>query len=306
MSLNRTLVCGAGLILLCAVLVSCNRATVTGVVVDVQGRSLPGVAVHARGGDAEALTDALGQYALKTPPGIRGLDFLKNGYTSGHLDIDVNAARTFTANRVSLWCLPQTAGVFLFEDNHYRRSTPIEPERFGLKDKSVFGTGRPSNIETTPLPQPLLICYKMPPYDVYMSRLHPVQAMSSQAGKGQQEAWIQEAPIRVELLPIDEPERLLLQVRTAEALQPGVYAVHWGALDGHTSTDPRMFLFRVIDPAHPDEAEKLPEKPPEKPQQPEPPKAKPKPKPPESAPAPTSEPAIDTEAADAEAAAPVQ
>ena len=91
-----------------------------------------------------------------------------------------------------------------------------------------------------------------------------------------------------------EPERLLLQLRMAEPLRPSVYAVHWGALDGHTSTDSRAFLFRVIDPAHPEEAEK----PPERPQPSEPAKAKPKPKPPE--PAPASAPAVDTEAADAE------
>ena len=299
MFLNRLSSWGTGclLVLLCAGVASCNRAVVEGSVLDVQGSPLPGVTVRARGGDAETTTDALGHYALKTRPDIRGLDFIKNGYTSGSLDLDVKESRTFPASAVSLWCLPQSAGVFLYEDYRYRRSAPVEPERFGLRNSISFGMGKLSDLEATASPEPLLICYKMPPYDVHMSRLHAVQAMSSQAGKGQQEAWIQEVSIPVELLPIDEPERMLLQVRAGEALAPGVYAVHWGALEGHTTTDPRMFMFRVLDPAHPEEAETAPEPP--KPNE----GTKPKPTQPEAAPSARS--VIDTQAADAEGARPV-
>lgn len=290
MFLNRLSYCGAGcvLVLLCLGGACCNRAVVEGAVVDVQGSPLPGVTVRASGGEAETITDALGRYALTTRPGIRGLDFIKNGYTSGYLALEVNEARSLTASTVSLWCVPQGAGVFLFEDYRYRRTTPMEAERFGMQNSILFGVSKLPDLEATGSPEPLLVCHRMPPYDVRMGRLHAVQAISSQAGKGQQEAWVQDVSISVELAPIDEPERLLLQVRAAEPLTPGVYAVHWGALEGHTTTDPRIFMFRVFDPAHPELAEPAPEAPKAKPKQQE-----------AAAPAESS---IDTQAADAEGA----
>jgi hypothetical protein len=246
------------MIVLCLLLMSCERAVVQGTVVDIEGRPLPGVSVRAAGGEGEAITNALGRYSLTTHSGIGGLEFIKNGYTLGRLDLAVSEPRTFKANTVSLWCLPQSAGVYLFENSQYRRTTPIEPERFALQNSIVYGIGKLPELEAAGSPVPLLICHKMPPYDVRMSRLHEIEAMSAQAGKGKQTAWVQEASIPVELLPIDEPERLLMQVRTPEALTPGVYALHWGALDGHTTTDTRVFAFKVSEPLHQEEAETAP------------------------------------------------
>jgi hypothetical protein len=72
-------------------------------------------------------------------------------------------------------------------------------------------------------------------------------------------------------------------------LTPGVYAVHWGALEGYTTTDSRMFLFRVGEAEPPPaEAQPTPEKPPEQ----------------TPASAPHEPPDIDTSAVDAEAQPP--
>jgi hypothetical protein len=141
----------------------------------------------------------------------------------------------------------------------------------------------------------------MPGYDVRFCRLHAIPASSPQ-GNDRREVWASEVSLPVELVPIDEPERCLIQVRLSEALTPGLYGVHWGALEGYTATDPRLFLFEVVDAAHGDT---LPQGVP-KAASPEPEKA---------APAKTPEPAKgakpevrqteteppDTEAADAEA-----
>ena len=49
--------------------------------------------------------------------------------------------------------------------------------------------------------------------------------------------------------PLDEPDRLLVELAPAAMLEPGTYAVHWGAFEGLASLEPRVFLFRVPDPA---------------------------------------------------------
>ena len=45
--------------------------------------------------------------------------------------------------------------------------------------------------------------------------------------------------------PVDEPERYLQQIRLAEPLEPGLYAVHWGALAGHKTSETRAFVFQI-------------------------------------------------------------
>jgi hypothetical protein len=51
--------------------------------------------------------------------------------------------------------------------------------------------------------------------------------------------------------PADEPKHLLGEVRFLDALEPGVYALHWGALNGYSATDSRLFLFAVPSPEPP-------------------------------------------------------
>jgi hypothetical protein len=293
---------------------SCNRTSIEGVVYDVKGAPLPGVTVRAVPSDVETLTDALGHYSLLAQPNVVDLDFMKNGYTSGRLELPELKTFTLRAGDVSLWILPQSSGVYLYENNRYKRAAPLEPERFGIKNAVAFGASILPEMAETDDPATMILCFKMPPYDVRMSKLHAVQAMSSQAGRGMQEAWVQEASIPIEMAPVDEPERLLLQIRSPEKLTPGVYAVHWGALEGHNATDSRMFMFKCVDPAQPEQPK--PESPPEPPKEDGKTKTKTKAedktdakrkaeaKPSESEKRPVAETAIDTEAADAEAPSP--
>ena len=44
---------------------------------------------------------------------------------------------------------------------------------------------------------------------------------------------------------MDEPERQLWQIRPARNLGPGVYAIHWGAFEGDTSTDSSAYLIEL-------------------------------------------------------------
>jgi hypothetical protein len=231
-------------------LVSCDRCAVRGAVVDMNGEPLPGVAVTAATGEAEALTNALGQYTLYGKPGAMDLYFMKDGYTSGRLAIEIAEPRTANAVPVSLWRLPQTAGVFLFETNRYRGAAPLQPKQFLSSGNTfIYGTQRIPNLEETTSTAPLLLCHRMPLYDVRFCRLHSIPASAPEIPGSALTVWASEAAFPVEIVPLDEPERYLAQIRLSEPLTPGVYAVHWGALDGYGTTDRRMFLFRVVDAA---------------------------------------------------------
>ena len=58
-----------------------------------------------------------------------------------------------------------------------------------------------------------------------------------------------EQPIEMYSKVLDVPEKLLVELRAAAPLSPGVYAIHWGALEGYDSIDPRIFMFELREAA---------------------------------------------------------
>lgn len=60
-----------------------------------------------------------------------------------------------------------------------------------------------------------------------------------------EEVWIPDESLPLLSHPVDEPEHLLLELRPARPLSPGVYAIHWGALAGYEGIDHRAFLFSL-------------------------------------------------------------
>jgi len=240
--------------------VSCERCVIHGAVADVKGEALPGVSVSANNGEVQALTNAIGEYKLSCKPGPIELSFMKTGYTSGLLEIEATGPREVKTIEVTLWCLPQSAGVYLFENFRYRKLAQIETKPFieeGKNSKTdptvsiMYGIGRLPEIAEVVIQKPLLIAFKMPRYDIQLCRLRPVKAKSVEPNPAIQEIWCPEAHVPTATEPIDEPERFLTEIKIFEPLEPGVYAVHWGALEGFTDTDPRTFIFRIFDPEKP-------------------------------------------------------
>ena len=233
---------------------------------------LPGVAVSLGHTDRQAITGVTGHYQLRCPPGRLELDFAKTGYTPAHLRLDAQKARTTDAAPVRLWPLPPGKGVYLFEEDpaapgigeRYRESTRTEPKPYEVKEAEgtlppgtpVHATKIRPELETFHT-QPLLIAHKLPPYDARLCRLEAVEATPThtQAGGYTETVWAPVTTLALLAIPIDEPQRLLLELRPMAPLEPGIYAVHWGAFDGHPTTDPRGFLFQVVDPNAPPEAE---------------------------------------------------
>ncbi len=232
-------------------LVGCDRAAISGTVTDVQGVPLPGVAVIAEGAEAQTLTDALGRYTLSSPVGIAGIRLVKDGYTSGFLALEPMSNRAITARGVGLWPLPRGAGAYLVEDYRFRAMTAGEPKPFATETGPAYGIRLTTPVEKTAQMKPLMMCHKVPAYDIRLARLRPVKATGPEGGF---DVWTVETSIPVEVAPIDEPERYLVEVRIADPLTPGTYAMHWGALEGRKSTEPRAFLFAVEEANQPAEA----------------------------------------------------
>ncbi len=239
-----------GVGLLAVALAGCNRGMIHGTVVDLEGEPLPGVAVEIEGTRTQALTGELGEYTVFFPPGPITLRFMKTGYTSGRLELTPRGRRV-QATSVSLWRLPQDKGVYLFEDFQYLPTDWVEPEQLVTTDnRIVYGTRRQIQLAITE-PEPMLIAHKMQPaYDAQFCRMHLIEVTLQEPGGEPytREILTKDEPLPIDVAPVDPPEKLLLRLRPLEPLEPGAYAVHWGALDGYRTADPRMFLFRIAAP----------------------------------------------------------
>ncbi len=257
-----------------ALLAGCHQSVgLRGTVVDVRGEALPGVAVTVHGANSQSATDGLGRYGgpynmLRSAPGLITLDYLKTGYTAGHQTLEVKQAGIVDAPTVALWPLPANQGVYLFQDYRYQELSRTEAKRFLAQPAPgetgaggvLFGTKKRPECETSST-RPEILCYRLPAYDIGLYRLEersaapPLQS-SANAPPPSEDAplaftetiWAPARAIQFAPVPIDEPERLLVRLELSEPLAPGVYAVHWGALEGHTTTDTRIFLFRVAPP----------------------------------------------------------
>jgi len=259
----RWLGAGGALVLSCLVLAGCGRGVIHGTVLDVQGEGLPGVVVGVVGGDSQALTNPLGEYRLPYSAAAIELSFMKSGYTLGRLALEAATPRHIRARPVTLWCLPRSPGLYLFENFQYRTMAWAEPKPFSTQEGDIaYGIQRLPDLEVTSFAEPMVVLHEMPSYDVRLCRLRTVQGVPPEAAAWEggdavpQEVWGRAEALPVAVSPIDEPKALLLQLRYFEPLEPGVYAVHWGALDGHGKTDPRAFLFEVADAEPPPDSGK--------------------------------------------------
>lgn len=207
--------------------------------------------VSVEGRDVQALTSVLGEYRLRVAPGRLLLTFSKTGYTPGQCELDVESPRRMQAQTVTLWCLPPGNGVFLYEAYRYRPTRAIEREGFLTQEgRLLYGTTKydPDRPDGAPThsPQPALLCYNMPREGVRLNRLERTEVVLEDARAGTPvKVWVPVETYPVSLVSVDEPEGLLQQVRITDPLEPGVYAVHWGAFEVGARHNPRIFLFTV-------------------------------------------------------------
>jgi len=230
-----------------SLLCGCTPYSVSGIVTDTAGNPLPGVAVKVQGG-GETVTDATGQYKVSAPTGMAALSFLKTGCTRGTTAVAVEQPGVTVAPGVALWRLPDSSGLFLLENNAYRRATIAEPIPYMQGEKNIVHGVRPQDVVKTLNPMPRLMCFQMPPFDVQLCRLKVIEAAPLDAAGLVKPVWIPEAPRTIKLTPVDEPERRLWEVQLFDPLEPGFYGLHWGAFQGHKERESDVFLFEITAP----------------------------------------------------------
>lgn len=232
---------------------SCDPYSARGIVKNLEGEPLPGVVVSDKDNEHQIVTDPLGNYKLPAHLGQLQLHFAKTGFTSGSLTTTIKLPGTTDVGTISLWRLPQSSGLYFLEECQYRKATQIEPLPFLTTDKTPLYGIRTTPIEKT-TPHPILICYEMPLYDTKLVRLKQIKAAPIENTTTEADVWISDQIIETNIAPIDEPDRKLYEINLIGDLQPGIYTLHWGSLDGHKETDSRAYLFEV--PAPPENQSK--------------------------------------------------
>lgn len=255
-----------------------KQVGVSGQVKDIQGNTLPAVAVTVEntgdqlqpGDPVQTVTNGVGRYKLRCLPGRVNLNFVKTGYTTGRMTVNTDKNRTLELRDMVLWPMPALKGVYRFDNFRYEAATATEPEQYRHKDgRLVFGTKIPPQL-VVPAPAEvdgmmqwpvLLMAYKLPPYDAKLHRLEKstVYPWRNDREASEQDieeiAWIRGDAIKLMTAPVDKPQRLLLELQPVRLLEPGRYAVHWGALEGYEEIDGRIFIFEVAEPETEPEAD---------------------------------------------------
>jgi hypothetical protein len=225
-------------------------------VVDISGEGLPGVAVVVYGSEAQALTDARGQYRLNAPRGFQQVDFAKTGYTPARVMIEAGDAGSVDMPQAVMWPLPDAQGIYAFENNRYRSLTRVEPKRFlAGETQSIFASKKGAETFIDGKKLPMLVVFRLPSYDLQLVRLRQAEVTPSEAGASAEgykvPVWVAEGRLPMHTQPVDSPEGLLVQLVPDATLDAGDYAIHWGAYDGFNTTDARAYLFRILPEAPP-------------------------------------------------------
>jgi len=255
-----------GLAAALAVLVAgCDpKVSLQGLVTNIEGEPLPGVSVKVEAAQAFGVTNGNGIFgkrpnSIKVPPGSWEVAYIKSGFTTAQLSVDANEVGVVEMPPVALWPLPAAKGVYVLEGSHYQSLTRVSPERHrSLAGTPIFGVKLAPELVLSEAPA-FLISHKMANYDWRLSRLENTQVFRpgvevvAEPGKELPEGvtdtiWSEGVRLPIDTIPVDLPERLLWRVSAAAPMGPGVYALHWGALDGDTTTEESAYLFGISEP----------------------------------------------------------
>lgn len=258
-----------GILALCAAAAGCDpKVSLQGLVTNVEGEPLPGVSVKVEAAQAFGVTNGNGLFGkrpntVNVPPGKWDLVYIKSGFTTAQQQVDAAKTGVLQVPPVALWPLPAAKGVYILDGSHYRPLTRVTPDRHrSLAGSPVFGVKLAPELNVNEAPA-YFISHKMANYDWRLSRLEKVDVLrpgvevDTSSGKALPEGvtdsiWAEGVRLPIDALPIDLPERLLWRISTPASMGPGVYALHWGALDGDTTTEESAYLFGIRAPEAPE------------------------------------------------------
>lgn len=241
-----------------------QQAVIRGAIYDAAGETLPGVSVHLEGQDKEALSNANGSYSIRTVRGATSLHFYKTGYTSARVAVDSLAFGSNEMPDVVLMPLPAEEGVFYRQALRYEALEHPRINRYTIgKGEPIFGTPvQPTLIlpwedpEKAPEEDKLrFLAYKVQPYNALLHKLRFL-TLKEEKKKEQEQKPAKEAEAGEKILIadtalpliariLDDSDGQLVELYPGYPLEPGIYAIHWGALSGYDSLDPRAFLFAI-------------------------------------------------------------
>ena len=245
---------------------------VQGQVYNIEGEPLPGVSVRVEQLGAFSVSNGSGFFGkrpntLSLPPGTWELAYFKTGFTTVRQSIITGDIRTLEVPPVQLWPLPSAKGVYSLDRLTYRPFTRLTPERH-LRDNNtpVFGVKLTPELKLPAAPS-MIISHRMANYDWQLSRMEEVRVLREgfepyPPGETPKEEdlearmetiWATSVRLPIQTLPVDEPEQQLWRIVPSVELGPGIYAVHWGALDGDPGTEPSAYLLEIVDPNAPPE-----------------------------------------------------
>jgi len=247
------------------------RVSLQGLVTNIDGEPLPGVSVKVEAAQAFGVTNGNGIFGTRpntvsVPPGSWELVYIKSGFTTAQVALEAGSPGLLEVPTVTLWPLPAAKGVYILDGDHYKPLTRVTPERYrNAGNQPIFGTKLAPELILDAAPA-FFISHKMANYDWHLSRLETVDVLrpgvdpatvtGGETPEGVTESiWAESVQLPIDPLPVDLPERLLWRIAPAASLGPGVYAVHWGALEGDTTTEESAYLIRIHDPAADGEAE---------------------------------------------------
>ncbi len=223
----------------------CYRSGVSGTVRNIEGEALPGVVVQVSGEEKQTITDARGHYRIATTDAT--LDFFKTGYAPARLRLDPNTRRQATHGDVQMWSLPGSAGAYLLDNYRYNQISWVIPRQFFMSDGTVAYGTRSEPSPATHTSEPMILCYRTPRYDARLSRLVRAKPMQPSATTAEFAIWTAGGTVDADLVPVDTPQGMLRRLRIDRPLEPGAYAVHWGALEGYTTLENRVFMFEITE-----------------------------------------------------------
>lgn len=234
------------LILIALAMAGCTPGKINGIVRNIEGDALPGVSVQIPGTDASALSNTRGEYALAVDPGQYELQFAKTGYTVSTVTVQKNEEGDTPAPDVRLWNLPPQKSVYLYNDTQYAETTRVTPQRYYMVDGTIdYGTRRDPEVQS-PTGHPQLLFFRTPRYDARLTRLQEDTAQLSSDSSQTFSVWTAAGTAGVDLDLVEPADPTLMKLNLQEPLQPGYYAIHWGALDGYDTIDPRIYMFEVL------------------------------------------------------------
>lgn len=245
---------------------------VQGVVYNIEGEPLPGVSVRVEQIGAFSVSNGSGIFGkrpntLSLPPGTWELAYYKTGFTTARQTVATGDVRTLEVPPVQLWPLPSAKGVYSLDRLTYRPLTRLTPERHLRENNTpVFGVKLAPELKLPAAPA-MIISHRMANYDWQLSRLEQVSVLregfealppgdtlkEEELATRMETIWAPSVRLPIQTLPVDEPEQQLWRIVPAVDLGPGIYAVHWGALDGDPGTEPSAYLLEIIDPNAPPE-----------------------------------------------------